>query len=243
MIPIRDTVPSRCFPFATLALIAANALVFGFQRSLPPEIQERFVYLFGLVPARFTHPAWAARMGLPVDVWWPFLTHMFLHANLPHLIGNLWTLWIFGDNVEDRMGGGRFLLFYVLGGLAAGLAQFFMMPAARAPMVGASGAVAAVLGAYFILYPTARVITLVPIFFYPLFFAIPAALYLLFWFLSQWWAVALAQWMPLRTGGVAWWAHIGGFVFGFLAHPFFVARRRGCRRRMRDERMWEEFWR
>ncbi len=242
MIPLRDTVPSRCLPAATIGLIVVNILIFLQQRGLPPALQERFVYLFGLVPARFTQPAWAERMGLPLADWWPFLTHMFLHANWPHLIGNMWSLWIFGDNIEDRMGSGRFLLFYLLGGVAAGLAQFYMMPTSRVPMVGASGAVAAVLGAYFLLYPTARIIAMFPVFFYPFFFAVPAATYLFFWFLSQWWAAGLSQLMPARTGGVAWWAHIGGFLFGLLAHPFFTARRRPCRRRSRDEWAWEEFW-
>lgn len=241
MIPIRDTVPSRCVPIATLGLIAVNVLVFFQQRALPPPLQERFVFLFGLVPLRYTAPKIALWHGLPPGDIWPLLTHMFLHANWPHLIGNMWTLWIFGDNVEDRMGSVRFLLFYLLGGLAAAAAQIYAIPTATTPMVGASGAVAAVLGAYFLLYPTARVITLVPVFFYPLFFAVPAATYLLVWFLSQWWAGWLFSLAPTR-GGVAWWAHIGGFVFGLLAHRLFVVRRRFCRRRARDEWAWEEFW-
>lgn len=242
MIPIRDTIPSRCVPLATIGIIAINVLVFLQQRALPPELQERFVYLFGLVPARYTQPGWAWRTGLPIGGWWPFLTHMFLHANWPHLIGNMWSLWIFGDNVEDRMGSLRFLLFYLLGGLAAAVAQFWMMPEARIPMVGASGAVASVLGAYFVLFPSSRIVTMVPVFLYPIFFAVPAATYLLFWFLSQWWAGMLSRLMPMRTGGVAWWAHIGGFVFGFLMHPLFTPRRRPCRRRARDEWSWEEVW-
>jgi len=242
MIPIRDTVPSRCAPVGMWGLIALNILAFWFQRSLPPLLEERFVYLFGIVPVRYSHPAWAWRMGLPADDWWPFLTHMFLHANWPHLIGNMWTLWIFGDNVEDRMGTGRFLLFYLLGGVAAGAAQFVMAPNARVPMVGASGAVAAVLGAYFWLFPRARVVTVFPILFYPFFFALPAATYLLFWFLSQGWAAMLSAAAPARSGGVAWWAHVGGFVFGLAAHRLFLARRRPCRRRARDEYGWEEVW-
>ncbi len=221
---------------ATLPLIAVNVVVFLQQRSMPPELQERFVYWFGLVPARnsLTGGGWTN--------WWPFVTHMFLHANWPHLVGNMWTLWIFGDNVEDRMGTGRFFLFYLLGGIVAGLAQFFMIPHARVPMVGASGAVAGVLGAYFILFPNAHIIAMLPVFFYPLFFAVPAATYLLFWFLSQWWAGWLSRLMPAQTGGVAWWAHIGGFLFGVFAHPLFVGRPRTARRRAPDEWGWEEVW-
>jgi len=242
VIPIRDTVPSRCLPVATLGLIAVNVLIFLQQRSLSPAMQERLVFLFGLVPLRYTAPDLASQYGVPPGDGWPFLTHMFLHANWPHLIGNMWTLWIFGDNVEDRMGPVRFLLFYLLGGLAAAAAQLYAIPLASVPMVGASGAVAAVLGAYFLLYPTARVIALVPVFFYPLFVAVPAATYLLVWFLSQWWAGWLSSFAPTRGGGIAWWAHIGGFVFGLAAHRLFVGRRRVCRRRARDEWAWEEFW-
>lgn len=242
MIPLRDTVPSRCVPVATIALIAVNTLVFLHQRALSPELQERFVFLFGLVPARDTQRAWSGPWGFSVAEVWPFLTHLFVHANGPHLIGNLWTLWIFGDNVEDRMGSARFIVFYLLGGLAAAAAQCYAMPGARVPMVGASGAVAAVLGAYFVLFPAARIITLVPILFYPLFFALPAATYLMIWFLTQWWAGWLSSLAPTRSGGIAWWAHIGGFVFGLATHRLFVLRRRYCRRRSRDERTWEEFW-
>ena len=242
MIPIRDTIPSRCFPLATLSLIAANVLVFIWHRSLSIAQQELVVYWLGLVPARYTNLLSANPSGWPMFGWWPFLTHMFLHANLPHLIGNMWSLWIFGDNVEDRMGSGRFLIFYLLGGLAAAAAQILMHPSARLPMVGASGAVAAVLGAYFLLFPRSQIIAFAPVLFYPLFFTVPAATYLLFWFLSQWWAGTLSQLMPARTGGIAWWAHIGGFLFGLFLHPLFMISRRRCRR-LPEEFFWEEFWR
>ncbi len=230
MIPLRDTVRSRCTPWMTWALIGANTLVFLFQSALPPDALERFVYLFGMVPARYTSPGWARWFGLPAGTLWPFVTHMFLHGNLAHLLGNMWTLWIFGDNVEDRMGPFRFLLFYLLGGLAAALAQFAMTIHSRVPMVGASGAVAGVLGAYFIMFPRSRVLTIVPIFFYPLFVEIPAVTYLLVWFVSQLWAGMLHTLAPVSIGGIAWCAHIGGFVFGLLAHPFFASPRRCAER-------------
>lgn len=244
MFPLRDTIPSRCVPLMTWALIAANTAVFVFQTLLPQEALERFVYVFGMVPARFTQPAWARWVGLRPSLW-PFLTHMFLHGNLPHLIGNMWTLWIFGDNVEDRMGHLRFLLFYVLSGLAAAVAQFWFSAGSRIPMVGASGAIAGVLGAYFIMFPRSRVITMLPIFFYPVFYELPAVTYLFIWFLTQLWAGTVQGLSGVSTmGGVAWWAHVGGFVFGVLFHRLFVSSRRCVRRRwQRDEYGIEGAWR
>src|SRR5207237_8668834 len=142
-------------------------------------------YLLVIVPARYTHPAWAQWVGVPIDDYWPFLTCMFLHGSWSHVIGNMWTLWIFGDNVEDRMGPVRFLAFYLLTGVAAGLTHWFTNLDSTVPTVGASGAIAGVLGAYFILFPHSRIIVLFPVFFWPFFFELPAVMYLLFWFLSQ----------------------------------------------------------
>lgn len=222
----------------TWTLIAVNTLVFMFQAALPPAALERFVYLFGMVPARYSHPAWARWVGLPADDIWPFLTHMFLHGNWAHLIGNMWTLWIFGDNVEDRMGPFRFLAFYMLCGLAAGFAQFIMALHSRLPMVGASGAVAGVLGAYFVMYPRSRILTVFPILFYPAFVEIPALIYLLVWFVSQLWAGMLQTVTPVSIGGgIAWWAHIGGFVFGLFVHRIFASARR-CRERRWTSGAW-----
>lgn len=244
MIPLRDTIPSRCTPIMTWAIIAANTAIFLFQTSLPAAHLQRLVYLFGLVPARYSHPLWARWIGFPADDWWPFLTYMFLHGNLPHLIGNMWTLWIFGDNVEDRMGPLRFLIFYLLSGVMAGLIQYWLTLQSRVPMIGASGAVAGVLGAYFIMYPRARVIALFPVIFYPIFLEIPAVTYLLVWLLSQLWAGMLESSVAVRIGGgIAWWAHVGGFAFGFLAHPLFLTARRCPRRRgRRDEYGLEGAW-
>src|SRR5213594_2230380 len=141
MIPIRDTIPRQHFPFAVWALVAVNVYLFIRELALPPGSTEQFIYLFGLVPARFTHPDWAASVGFP-HTYWPFLTTMFLHGGWLHIIGNMWVLWIFGDNVEDRMGPARFTIFYLLSGLAAGYVHCLTNADSTIPTVGASGAIA-----------------------------------------------------------------------------------------------------
>src|SRR6202045_38808 len=185
MIPIQDSVPSRSVPVATRALIHINVIVFFFELMLPRESLEQLTYLFGLVPARFSHPDWAAAIGFPIDNYWPILTHQFLHGGWFHIIANMWTLWIFGDNVEDRMGSGRFAIFYLLCGCIAGLTHMLTNPDSTVPSVGASGAIAGVLGAYLLFFPTARLVVMLPILFFPFFFELPAVLYLGFWFFSQ----------------------------------------------------------
>ncbi|NPV76661.1 MAG: rhomboid family intramembrane serine protease [Anaerolineae bacterium] len=210
MFPIRDTIRSRSFPIITLLLIAVNALVFFFELSLSPASLERFVYSFGLVPARLN-------LGNPFS-FYPFLTHMFLHGGWLHFLSNMWTLFIFGDNVEDRMGSGGYLLFYLLGGFVAGGLQTFFSPGSNIPSIGASGAIAAVLGAYFLFFPRARVITFIPLFFLPWFVEISAFVYLGFWFVSQLFSgvLSLSTASGAQMGGVAWWAHVGGFLFGLI---------------------------
>jgi membrane associated rhomboid family serine protease len=222
LIPIRDTIPHRRTPIMTWALIGANVAVFLYELTLPPEELERLFYFFGIVPARYSHPEWATVAGLPFDDYWPFLTCMFLHGGLAHVIGNMWTLWIFGDNVEDRMGSLRFLLFYLLTGLIAGLTHYFTNADSVVPTVGASGAIAGVLGAYFVLFPRSQIIVMVPIFFFPFFFQLPAVTYLLFWFLSQILGGAIAGLSSSQVGGIAFWAHAGGFVAGVLLHRLFI---------------------
>jgi membrane associated rhomboid family serine protease len=242
MIPIQDTVHSRNPPLAVYALIALNLLVFALELSLPHEGLNRLFYLLGIVPARYSHPEWAVRVGFPVDDYWPFLTSMFLHGGWAHIIGNMWTLWIFGDNVEDRMGPFRFTLFYLLCGLVAAVVHYATNRDSDVPTVGASGAIAGVLGAYFVLYPRSQIVVMVPIFFYPVFFEVPAVMYLLFWALSQLFSGALALAGPVEVGGVAWWAHVGGFAAGLLLHPLFVRPRRTIRRLQPDEYGIEAAW-
>jgi membrane associated rhomboid family serine protease len=243
MIPIRDTIPSRRTPVMTWSLIAINTAVFLYQLTLGPEELQRLIYLFGIVPARYTHPDWAQWIGFPVDDYWPFITSMFLHGSWMHIIGNMWTLWIFGDNVEDRMGPWRFLVFYLLTGLVAGLTHWFTNLHSVVPTVGASGAIAGVLGAYFVLYPRSRIIVLLPIFFWPFFFELPAVTYLLFWFLSQVVSGTIAGLSASDVGGVAWWAHVGGFAAGMVLYRLFLSpEERGRRPFERDEFGIEGAW-
>jgi membrane associated rhomboid family serine protease len=226
MFPIQDSVPRRSVPVVTRALILINALVFFFELMLPRHGVEQIFYLFGIVPARLTHPDWAAYVGFPAHSYWTLLTHQFLHGGWLHIIVNMWTLWIFGDNVEDRMGPLRFAIFYLTCGVLAGITQVLANPDSTVPSVGASGAIAGVLGAYVLLFPTARLIVMFPIFFFPLFFDVPAVLYLVLWFLIQLFSGAAALAGPQEVGGIAFWAHIGGFVSGMLLCRLFLRRGR-----------------
>ncbi len=222
MFPIRDTIPSRTTPVVTWALIGINILVFAYEFSLPRQALESFIYSFGMVPAGLFGDA-PDSLAAPAGGAGTFLTSMFIHGGLLHLIANMWTLWIFGDNVEDRMGKVRFSLFYLTCGGIAALVHLATNLTSTVPTVGASGAIAGVLGAYFLLYPRARVLTLVPIFFYPLFIEIPAFFYLGFWFLTQLLSGGLAE-TGGQAGGIAWWAHVGGFVAGLILVRFFIRR-------------------
>lgn len=223
MIPLRDTIRSRSFPLVNLSIIALNVLVFIYEISLSPSGLDRLIATYGLVPDRLhlTRPLLLLNNPLPLIT---MFSHMFLHGGWLHIISNMWVLFIFGDNVEDRMGSGRYFVFYIMSGLASGLTQSLIAPTSRVPAIGASGAIAGVLGAYFILYPAGRVLTLIPIFIIPWFVEIPAIVFLGFWFITQLFSGLLALNVPnaANMGGVAWWAHIGGFMFGILAHRLFI---------------------
>lgn len=212
MIPLMDTIPHRKKPFVMWMIIIVNFLVFLFQTSLPPNISEFFVYYFGFVPLRFTN---LRHEGLPL------ITSMFLHGSWIHLIGNMWSLWLFGDNVEDRVGHFRFLFFYLLSGVIASLTHYIFNVNSPVPTIGASGAIAGIIGAYFVMFPRARIVTIVPFFWVPLFVQIPAVFFIGFWFVSQFYSGLFSLLGPTFGGGIAWWAHIGGFIFGVLAIPFF----------------------
>ena len=195
----------------TLALIAVNVLVFLHEVALGPYL-ETFVHAYGLIPGRLVF--WP---GDPLDParFLPLLTSMFWHGGWAHLLGNMLFLWIFGDAVEDRLGHFRYAGFYLLGGIAAALTQVALSPNSALPTVGASGAIAAVLGAYLVSFPRAKVVAFVPIFFLPWFVEIPAVVYLILWFLMQLLSGVLALGVP-EAGGIAWWAHVGGFLAGIL---------------------------
>ena len=241
MIPIRDTVPARSPPLAVWMLIILNGLIFLLEATLPPAELQRLVELFGVVPARYTHPEWAASVGFPLGDYWPFLTSMFLHGSLLHLVGNMWSLWIFGDNVEERMGPIRFLCFYLLCGLAGAVVHLWTNPDSALPTVGASGAIAGVLGAYFFLFPTARIVVMFPFLFLPFFFELPAVTYLAVWAISQAFSGTLSL-AAGAMGGIAFWAHVGGFVAGIALHFLFVKRDAAYRRPSRDEYGAEGAW-
>ena len=231
MIPIKDTVLRSTYPFATLAIIALNFAIFGLQLLLPERDQNAFMYLFGLVPARYSHPLWAKLAGLPLDTYWPFVTNLFLHGGWFHIIGNMWFLYLFGDNVEDRLGHFRFISFYLLAGVAANIVFFLVERNSTMPVIGASGAIAGVMAAYLRLFPRARIVTLIPILFFPFFFEVPAVLFMGFWFLMQIFSGAVSLTVAGDGGGIAWWAHIGGFAVGYLLiKPLCSRMLGGCHR-------------
>ena len=211
MIPLRDNIPSSRRPYVSYALIGVNILVFLFERSLGPHLL-RAIHLFGFTPSHFLNDLYYGPVVLAVI---PLFTYMFLHAGWLHLIGNMWTLFIFGDNVEDVMGRRQFLFFYLACGLAALVPHVFFTPDSATPLVGASGAIAGVMGAYFSLYPGARVLTLVPIFIVFTVIELPAYIFLGLWFVLQFFQGAYSIFgVGGGEGGVAWWAHAGGFLAG-----------------------------
>lgn len=210
MIPLKDTERARGFPYITAALIACNVLLFLAQLRLPPPALEVWFWSLGVVPARLVqHP-------LPGE-WLTLLTAQFLHGGWLHLISNMVALLIFGDNVEDRLGHWRYLGFYLTCGVVASLAHVAAAPTSLVPALGASGAISGVLAAYAVLFPSSRIVTLVPLFLIPWFIEVPALLWVATWFLSQLLNGLLTLTMTTEPmGGVAWWAHVGGFVTGLV---------------------------
>jgi membrane associated rhomboid family serine protease len=220
MIPLRDVIPSRTTPYITITIIAINALAWFFELALPREALPEFLQVYGMVPANFHGST--------------LVTSMFLHGSWSHVIGNMWYLWIFGDNVEDRVGHGRFIVFYLLCGIAAALGQIIVDPQSTLPTIGASGAIAGVMGAYFVLYPQSRVLTLV-IWIFIQVVEIPAIVLLGFWFLMQ--LVSAGEIAATAgthgSGGVAFAAHVAGFLVGMGGVFLF-------RKRERVEQWWRE---
>jgi membrane associated rhomboid family serine protease len=227
VIPIRDENPTKRFPWITALLLAANVAVFAYQLTLDPASLQAFWAEWAFVPARFFASPLAFTQVATI------LSAMFMHAGWVHVGGNMLYLWIFGNNIEDRLGPVRFIAFYLVCGVAATLAQAFMAPASAIPTLGASGAIAGVLGAYLLLYPGASVLTLIPIFFFVEIARVPAYLVIGFWFVLQLGSgLAAIGTGAAASGGVAWFAHLGGFAMGaVLALPVFLAARRPRRRR------------
>ena len=212
MIPLRDVIPSRTTPYITVTIILINAVAWMYEVSMPRQQLAVFLDIFGVVPADF----------VPTTL----LSSMFLHGSWSHVIGNMWYLWIFGDNVEDRMGHGRFIVFYLLCGCVAAFGQILLDPESTVPMIGASGAIAGVMGAYFVLYPQSRVLTLVPFIIFVDIIELPAIFLLGFWFLMQLFsagAIAVTA-STGGSGGVAFMAHVAGFVMGLIG--VFVFRKK-----------------
>jgi membrane associated rhomboid family serine protease len=222
MIPLRDTTPARNYPVVNNSIIGINVVIFLIQLSQGAGL-DRFIYIYGLVPARYSVPQIAEYFS-PAQQIFSFLTFMFLHGGFWHLLGNMWSLYIFGDNVEDRLGPIRYLLFYLICGLASGVSHLLLNLNSNIPTIGASGAIAGVMGAYFILHPRSRILTLIPIFFIPYFIEIPAFIFLGVWFILQFISAAASS---SQSGGIAWWAHIGGFVCGIIFLKIFLALRAG----------------
>ena len=234
MIPIKLTVPTRYPPFITWTLIALNCFVFFIELNLAPDELYWLVVNYGLIPARITAPFIYGAPPLREEDLLPFITMMFLHAGWLHLIFNMWTLWLFGPAIEDRLGHGRFLFLYVLCGLGASLAQIAVDPSSDIPAIGASGAIAGILGCALRLFPFSRVIVVVPVLFLPVFFELHAAVYIAFWFLVQVLEGMLA-FVQQAEAGVAWWAHVGGFIIGLLVGPLMKQSTRRYRAFQPDE--------
>lgn len=218
MFPLRDTQKSYSTPVVTILLIVANVLIFLFEMSLGSYERNHFIAVYGLIPDRL-HPH-------------TIVTSMFLHGGWLHVLGNMWFLWIFGDNVEDILGHGKYLAFYLLCGVAAAVTHIFFNPLSRVPTVGASGAIAGVMGAYLVKFPHNRVLTLIPIFVFFTTVEVPAVLMLAYWFVIQLFSgFGSIGYSQVSEGGVAWFAHVGGFLAGMILVNLMGARSRYSRRR------------
>jgi membrane associated rhomboid family serine protease len=230
MIPLRDAIRSRNFPAVNFIIIGLNIIVFLWQLAQGPHLKET-LYLYGIVPLRYSDPTLSSQFTT-LQQYLPFLTSMFLHGGFLHIIMNMWFLYIFGDNIEDRLGHLRYLVFYLLCGVAAGLVHLLTNWSSDIPTIGASGAISGVMGAYLLLYPGSKILTLIPIFFFFQFVEIPAFIFLGFWLFMQLFSAGLT---PRNIGGIAFWAHIGGFVAGLIFIKIFdVIPRTGLSDRLRQ---------
>jgi membrane associated rhomboid family serine protease len=213
--PIRDHNPASVFPILTVSLIAINVLVFIYMLGLSEVGLEEFLYTYALVPSQIDFSR--------LDTLTPFITALFLHGGLLHIFSNMLFLWVFGDNIEAHLGKVKFLIFYLAAGVLSSLVQYFFLVGQDIPVLGASGAIAGILGGYLVLFPHAKIDTIIPIFFVPAIIAVPAFLVIIYWFVTQ----LISGIGSLGTeeavfGGVAWWAHIGGFIVGFILIRLFT---------------------
>jgi membrane associated rhomboid family serine protease len=230
MFPIRDNITHKTFPSVAWGLIVLNGIIFLFEISVPEDTLQTILYTFGLVPAKYSNPQWAVAHGLPFDYYLSFLTNMFLHGGWVHIIGNMWFLYLFGSGVEDSLGHWRFLMLYLLSGIAANVVFFIFSKDKTVPEMGASGAIAGIMGAYFVMFPRARILTLILLVFYPIFVEIPAFFYIGYWFILQLFQGTLALSSQAAEGGVAWWGHVGGFIAGVVLLPIFRPKKISQRR-------------
>jgi membrane associated rhomboid family serine protease len=219
MIPIRDSIVIRTTPVIVYVLIAANAAMFLYQISLGERAGQVFLYEHALVPLRYDNPQWALYQGLPPDDYLPFVTSFFMHGGWLHILFNMWTLYIFGSSVESRYGSIAFLVFYLICGVAANLAHVYFNQSSPIPVLGASGAVAGIICAYAVTFPKARLLLVIPIIIIPLFLELPALTFVALWFGLQVLQGAGEMLQPSMGGGIAWWAHIGGFLAGIVLLP------------------------
>ncbi len=216
MIPLRDTTPSKNYPVVNTCIIGMNVVLYLAELAHGIDM-NRFLFIYGLVPARYSLSEFASHFT-PFQQVLSMFSFMFLHGGFWHLLSNMWSLYIFGDNVEDRLGHARYLLFYVLCGLTSGLSHLLFNLYSDVPVVGASGAIAGVMGAYLLLHPHSKILTLIPVIFIPWFVEIPAFFFLGFWFLMQFINAAGSH---AGISNIAWWAHVGGFVFGMIFLKLF----------------------
>ena len=240
MIPLKDNIPRMRAPIVVWIIFFLNLVAMLFEALLSDQDMSLMAHLFGVVPARLTDSLWAAREGYPPGAWASVFTYMFLHGGWLHFILNMWVLWVFADNVEDALGHWRFGLFYLLCGLAALGLHVAFNPGSTVPVIGASGAIAGVMGGYFRLFPNARVVVLIPVFFIPWIVEVRAVLFLGIWFLLQVVSGLLAQVPGEASQGVAWWAHAGGFLCGmFLVRNLGKLDCRHCY--LPEQRVYERF--
>lgn len=218
MIPIRDTAPCNSTPYVTWSLMAVCILIFLVMQFMPYELSYRLIYLYGMVPNRYANPQWGLAYGMPFDGYLSFFTSLFLHGNWLHIIFNMWFMWIFADNIEDRMGRWRFLAFFLICGVLATMIQWYSAPTLTIPVVGASGAIAAVMAAYYFLYPFERVI----VWFFPVVVQLPAVTFLGLWVIYQLYSITTSTFVAGAASDSALWAHVGGFIAGAVLYRFFL---------------------